>query len=76
MTLEERIRQRAYEIWEREGRPHGQDFEHWFQANRELEDQPDDNLTQVGGIQSSVAPPAPKPRSRSRKKNPEDSTKA
>lgn len=68
MTLEERIRQRAYEIWEREGRPHGQDFEHWFQANRELEDQPDDNLTQVGGIQSSGAPPAPKPRSRSRKK--------
>ncbi|KUM42897.1 DUF2934 domain-containing protein [Pseudomonas sp. EpS/L25] len=67
MSLEERIRQRAYEIWEREGRPHGQDFEHWFRANRELEDQPDDNLTQVGGIQSSVAPPAAKPRSRSRK---------
>ncbi len=61
MNLEERIRQRAYEIWEREGRPHGQ---------------PDDNLTQVGGIQSSVAPPAPKPRSRSRKKTSEDSTKA
>jgi len=68
MSLEERIRQRAYEIREREGRPHGQDFEHWLRANRELEDQPDDNLTQVGGIQSGIAPPAPKPGSRSRRK--------
>jgi Protein of unknown function (DUF2934) len=23
------IRKRAYEIWEREGRPHGRDLEHW-----------------------------------------------
>ena len=68
MNLEDRIRQRAYEIWEREGRPHGQDFDHWFRANRELDDQPDDHLTQVGGLQSSVTPPAPKARSRSRKK--------
>jgi DUF2934 family protein len=31
-----RIRQRAYEIWEREGRPHGRDREHWRQAEAEL----------------------------------------
>jgi hypothetical protein len=30
------IRERAYQIWEHEGRPHGKDFEHWLQAEREL----------------------------------------
>jgi hypothetical protein len=33
---DERIRQRAYEIWEREGRPHGRDEEHWRMALDEL----------------------------------------
>jgi hypothetical protein len=28
---------RAYHIWEREGRPHGQDLDHWLQAEREIE---------------------------------------
>jgi hypothetical protein len=32
----ERIRQRAYEIWEREGRPEGREQEHWEQAEREI----------------------------------------
>ena len=30
------IRDRAYLIWEREGRPHGRDFEHWVRAQVEL----------------------------------------
>ena len=30
------IRKRAYEIWEREGRPLGRDKEHWDQAAREV----------------------------------------
>ncbi|MGH7789258.1 MAG: DUF2934 domain-containing protein [Candidatus Binatia bacterium] len=30
------IRHRAYLIWEREGRPHGRDYEHWVQAQIEL----------------------------------------
>ena len=33
---EERIRQRAHEIWEAEGRPEGKDKEHWKQAEREF----------------------------------------
>jgi Protein of unknown function (DUF2934) len=33
---EEAIRKRAYDIWEREGRPHGRDFEHWVRAQVEL----------------------------------------
>lgn len=33
---EDAIRERAYHIWEREGRPHGRDFEHWVRAQVEL----------------------------------------
>jgi hypothetical protein len=32
----ERIRRRAYERWEREGRPQGRDTDHWLEAEREL----------------------------------------
>lgn len=35
----ERIRERAYFIWENRGRPHGQDLDHWLMA--ELESQND-----------------------------------
>ncbi|HUC69055.1 MAG TPA: DUF2934 domain-containing protein [Stellaceae bacterium] len=34
---EERIRERAYQIWEREGKPHGRDAEHWQQAVSEVD---------------------------------------
>lgn len=30
------VRVRAYQIWEREGRPHGRDYEHWVRAQVEL----------------------------------------
>jgi len=33
---QENIRRRAYEIWEQEGRPHGQDMKHWLQAFKEF----------------------------------------
>jgi hypothetical protein len=36
LSLEEHIRQRAYEIWEQEGRPDGHDCEHWLQAQAEI----------------------------------------
>jgi Protein of unknown function (DUF2934) len=36
LDRDERIRQRAYEIWEREGRPHGREEEHWRLAVDEL----------------------------------------
>lgn len=32
---ERRVRGRAYEIWEQEGRPSGREREHWEQAERE-----------------------------------------
>ena len=34
--LDALIRQRAYELWEREGRPDGRDDAHWAAAEREL----------------------------------------
>lgn len=33
----ERIRRRAHEIWEREGRPDGKHDEHWSRAEREVQ---------------------------------------
>src|SRR3712207_4443154 len=34
--LEQKIRARAYEIWELEGRMSGRDEEHWYRAESEL----------------------------------------
>lgn len=34
---DDHIRQRAYELWEREGRPEGRHDAHWDQARRETE---------------------------------------
>ncbi len=33
---EEAIRERAYAIWEAEGRPHGNDLDHWHRAAAEI----------------------------------------
>ena len=32
----QRTRDRAYQIWEEQGRPEGREAEHWLQAEREL----------------------------------------
>ncbi|HYG91006.1 MAG TPA: DUF2934 domain-containing protein [Azospirillum sp.] len=34
--LEDRIRRRAYQIWEREGRPEGRKAQHWELAKEEI----------------------------------------
>lgn len=36
--VEERIRQRAFQYWESEGRPEGKENEHWERARKEIED--------------------------------------
>jgi hypothetical protein len=33
---EHQIQERAYQIWEREGRPDGRSVEHWLQAEAEI----------------------------------------
>jgi hypothetical protein len=52
-THEATIRQRAYAIWEEEGRPTGREWDHWAKAAQEIL-----TLTPV----AVEVPPAPKPR--------------
>jgi hypothetical protein len=40
---DEKIRNRAYGIWEREGRPQGRHEHHWHQAIREVDDESADD---------------------------------
>jgi Protein of unknown function (DUF2934) len=40
---DDRIRSRAYGIWEREGRPQGRHEHHWHQASREVEGEASDD---------------------------------
>jgi hypothetical protein len=39
-SLEQRIRERAYEIWDASGREDARADEHWFSAERELLETP------------------------------------
>lgn len=41
--FEHRVRERAYQIWEEEGRPQGRDAHHWQQAAAEFADARRDN---------------------------------
>lgn len=36
MELLERIRERAYQLWEAEGCEHGRDMEYWFRAEAQV----------------------------------------
>jgi hypothetical protein len=49
-----RLARRAYEIWEREGRPEGRALDHWMQAERELSADQDLTLTLGEGEISSL----------------------
>lgn len=60
MNVDERIRQRAYEIWEAEGRPEGQEADHWQRARDEIEPFYKEGNAEAGGIESSVAIPMSK----------------
>lgn len=49
--LKQRIRMRAYEIWERAGHVFGRAEDHWYQAERELTARPDET-----GVEPASAP--------------------
>lgn len=51
------IQQRAYAIWEREGRPDGRHDQHWLQATQEMHGLED---AQKASIKPSYAAPAGK----------------
>ena len=65
--LEERIRQRAYELWEADGRPHGRADEHWARARAlvasEAENATEEGAGQgiVGGGADTIPPPGVRP---------------
>ena len=54
---EEKIRQRAHEIWEMEGRPEGRNQEHWERAHREIDAK--QNETPSGQISETRSPDDP-----------------
>jgi hypothetical protein len=41
--LEQAIRERAYAIWEEEGRLEGRDLDHWLRAKAEIEPKPQES---------------------------------
>ena len=49
---DERVRIRAYHLWERDGRPHGRNDEYWMQALAEV--QAEEKEEEAG---SSTPPP-------------------
>jgi hypothetical protein len=55
MQDDERIRQRAHEIWDREGRPTGADRHHWERAIQEIAEE--DLRTQAEAAGTATAPP-------------------
>lgn len=55
---------RAYEIWEREGRPEGKDQAHWEHANRELA--ADDATNLYACANEPASPPDPDKQKKSR----------
>ena len=48
----ERIRKRAHEIWEEEGRPEGREYSHWLRARAEIDAEDDErpNRSETGPL--------------------------
>jgi hypothetical protein len=69
-TREERIRDRAYEIWQREGAEHGRHADHWLRAEAEIEaedrkaaatGQQSAAIAREAGATGTAPPPSPTP---------------
>lgn len=56
-----RIQDRAHAIWEREGRPHGRDAQHWSEAEREIAAEDDAQASGVTGPTTERRARKPKP---------------
>lgn len=69
-TLDERIRERAYHIWEASGRPSGRDEEFWQRACEMVATSADQLGSGVQRRQRKPAQPPQQPRNRSRRKSP------
>lgn len=83
-ALRTQVEERAYALWEKEGRPHGRALDHWRQAEAELmagagsklaEPPPNPTASPAASpaASSAASPTASKKRTRARKANPADS---
>lgn len=55
----EAMQKRAYDIWEREGRPHGRDADHWSRAEQELRNRMGEDRQDTGDHQPELDRTAP-----------------
>ena len=63
---EHAIRERAYAIWERHGKPEGKNLDHWFQAETEIGKQPEISFMKIPEpLASQSSPGAAKRRTQS-----------
>lgn len=63
---EQRIRDRAYQIWEDQGRPEGGHEQHWLQAEREIDQEGHGNRTfSTAGEAAETSAETAKPKRRS-----------
>lgn len=63
---EQKIREAAYRLWEKEGKPQGQDLKHWFTAEKSAGEEDFDNTTS-GSTQGSKDNPVQAKSSRGRR---------
>lgn len=63
----ERVRQRAHEIWESEGRPEGRESDHWSRAEAELQNRLGDSQTTGQGMDQPQLEQTPRKPARARK---------
>jgi hypothetical protein len=72
--IEVLIRERAYLIWEKSGKPTGLDRDHWFQAAREIDEAMVKDPLAVTAVEmmppSDDDKPAPKPKAAAMKRMP------
>ncbi|MBF0093191.1 MAG: DUF2934 domain-containing protein [Alphaproteobacteria bacterium] len=61
MELLERIREKAYQLWEAEGCSHGRDMEYWFRAEALVSQEQTGELFPHTVAPSVSAKPTPKP---------------
>jgi hypothetical protein len=75
-TWEERVRMRAYHIWEASGRPSGRDEEFWRQACEMIGADDDQPISRVQRPQPKPGQPSQPPRKRGRRSPPPESSVA
>ncbi len=73
-TLDDRIRERAYHLWEASGRPAGHDEEFWHKAREMVATDDDQPTSTMQRRQPKQTEPARPPRKRSRRTTPQASS--